>query len=216
MVVYVSDFELDVVGGRPERSARPKTSPSSTSAPPSAAAAHPQQTSRSRAAPHAQPSTPATDSQGEDTPAERANALVNAMSESLVEALTNEGYTVRRLHAGDGLPVKGLRIRGVFGEADEQNRVRRLLVGGSSKAPRMLLYVGVNNLAKPEQPIYELANPTSNDRRYGPVITVTSYAPVARFELDKNPAAEDLKKITSEIAAGLTALLDANPTAVAQ
>jgi Domain of unknown function (DUF4410) len=216
MVVYVSDFELDVVGGKPERRAMPKTSPSSTSAPPSAAAAHPQQTSRSRAAPKAQPSTSATDSQGEDTPAERANALVNVTSESLVEALEKAGYTVRRLHAGDGRPQKGLWIRGVFGEADEQNRVRRLLVGGGSKTPRMLLYVGVNNLAKPEQPVYELANPPSNESGYGPVITVTSYAPVARFELDKHPTGEELKKIASEIAAGLTALLDANPTAVAQ
>ena len=77
----------------------------------------------------------------------------------------------------------------------------------------MLLYVGVSNLARPEQPLYELANPPSNDGRHGPVITVTSYAPVARFEMDRDPADEDLKRIASQIAAALTALLNANPMA---
>jgi hypothetical protein len=138
------------------------------------------------------------------------------MSESLVKALEKAGYTVRRLRPGDARPATGLRIRGVFAEADERNRVRRLLVGSDSIAPKMLLYVGVTNLARPEQPLYELANPPSNDGRHGPVITVTSYSPAARFEMGKNPTEDDLKKIASEIAADLNALLNANPLTVGQ
>jgi len=76
--------------------------------------------------------------------------------------------------------------------------------------------VGVNNLAQPEQPLYELANPASNDGRHGPVITVTSYAPAARFELARSPSDEEFQKISKQIAAALTALLNANPLARVQ
>jgi hypothetical protein len=58
--------------------------------------------------------------------------------------------------------------------------------------------------------------PPNNDARHGPVITVTSFSPVARFEMDKNPSDDDLKKITADIVMGLSALLRANPTAVSQ
>jgi hypothetical protein len=75
----------------------------------------------------------------------------------------------------------------------------------------MILYVGVNNLAKDEQPLYEIASPPSPDARYGPVITVTSYAPAARFELAKEPTDDELKKIANQIAADLDSLLTANP-----
>lgn len=80
----------------------------------------------------------------------------------------------------------------------------------------MLLYVGVDDLARPEQPLYELAKPPSNDGKHGPVITVTSYSPVARFEMDKNPSDEDIKKVATDIVAELNALLHANPTLVSQ
>jgi hypothetical protein len=80
----------------------------------------------------------------------------------------------------------------------------------------MLLYVGVDDLARPEQPLYELAKPPNNDARHGPVITVTSFSPVARFEMDKNPSDDDLKKITGDIVTALSALLRANPAVVSQ
>jgi len=80
----------------------------------------------------------------------------------------------------------------------------------------MLLYVGVDNLARPEQPLYELANPASSDARRGPVITVTSFSPVARFEMDKNPADDDIQKITTALVADLNALLNANEMGASQ
>ncbi len=138
------------------------------------------------------------------------------MSEGLVKALEKAGYTVHRQRAGEAPPQTGLRIRGVFAEPDEQNRIRRLVVGGGSTSPRMLLYVGVDNLARPEQPLYELANPASSDGRRGPVITVTSFSPVARFEMDKNPADDDIQKITTALVADLNALLNANEMGASQ
>jgi hypothetical protein len=214
--VYVSDFDLDVVPAKPPRSRQARTSPASS------AGRRPGSPSTTpKAAPSAPSSRssrpdPNSDSQEEETPADRANALVRIMSENLASALNEAGYTVRRLPAGTPLPKTGFRIRGVFAEADEENRARRLLVGGEPVSPNILLFVGVNNLSQPEQPLYELAYPPIPDSRHGPVITVTSYAPAARFELSRDPADDEFKKIATQIAADLTALLNANPLLTAQ
>lgn len=136
---------------------------------------------------------------------------MTAMSENLIRALNQAGYHAHRFPDGAQPPKAGLRIRGVFAEADERNRARRLLVGGETVSPNILLFVGVNNLAQPEQPLYELANPPVNDSRHGPIITVTSYAPAARFELSRDPTEDEFKKIAAQVAADLTALLNANP-----
>jgi hypothetical protein len=109
-----------------------------------------------------------------------------------------------------------MRIRGVFAEADEQNRARRLLVGGEPVGGNLILYVGVNNLKNPEQRLYELADPPANDPRHGPVITVTSYAPAARYELSRDPSGGELQKISRQIAADLSALVNANRLTLAQ
>ena len=146
----------------------------------------------------------------EETPADQATALVNAVSENLIRALKQAGYDARRLAAGASLPPQGVRIRGVFAEADEQNRARRLLVGGEPVSANMILYVGVNNLSRPEQPLYELVDPPAPDPRYGPVITVTSYAPAERFEVSRDPSDEELEKVATQVAADFTALVNAN------
>ena len=144
------------------------------------------------------------------TPADQANALINVVSESLIRALQEVGYRAQRLPASSAIPKVGLRLRGVFAEADERNRARRLLIGGDPVTGNMLLFVGVNDLSRPEQPLYQLADPPYPDPRHGPVITVTSYAPAIRFELSREPSDEELNKISRQVAAGLTALLDSN------
>jgi hypothetical protein len=219
-VVYVSDFELDILRTRLTRiSPFPRnsfgtTSGSRSNVPPAAQPAtgpgNPSPASPDKPAP---PAAKVQQEQKEDPATLEANSLVNGMAEKLVSSLEEAGYTVRRLRGGGALPKVGLRIRGVFAEPDERNRIRRLLVGSDSSSPNILLYVGVNNLAQPEQPLYELAHPPSNDGKHGPVITVTSYSPAARFELARNPSDEEFKKIATQIAAALTALLNANPLA---
>jgi hypothetical protein len=222
-IVYVSDFELDVVRRRAEknssRGAAVETAPEEASgATPAAASAssNATPTSSSSKTSRSPASAKPADSQTDDTTSERANALVTAMSENLLRTLGRAGYTVHRFRPGEALPQAGLRIRGVFAEPDEGNRIRRLLVGSDSTTPKMLLYVGVDDLARPEQPLYELAKPPINDGKHGPVITVTSYSPVARFEMDKNPSDEDIKKVVMDIVADLSALLHANRTLVSQ
>jgi hypothetical protein len=218
-VVYVSDFELGILHARPGRTLPSRNSSGTTSGPrakvPSAAPSTPLPGNPPSSSPDkpAPPAAAVRPEPKEDPATQEANELVTAMAENVVSALEKAGYTVRRLRASEALPKVGLRIRGVFAEPDEQNRIRRLLVGNDSNSPNILLYVGVNNLTQPEQPLYELANPPSNDGKHGPVITVTSYSPAVRFELARNPSDEELKKIAAQIAADLTVLVNANPLA---
>jgi hypothetical protein len=142
--------------------------------------------------------------------------LVKAVSENLIRALTKAGFDARRLSSGAPLPPQGVRIRGVFAEADEMNRARRLLVGGQPVGPNIILYVGVNNLKSPEQPLYALADPPAPDPRHGPVITVTSYAPSERFEISRDPSGEELERVAARVAADLSALVSANRLSLAQ
>lgn len=233
-VVYVSDFELDIYHSRfilrptPQPSAGASasagaaktaggpagqsSSASSSNGPnpaPNNSSAGPAQNPVSSASGQTQSSSSRLDP--DENVRSRANELINVTAENVVSALQSKGYEARRLRRDQPRPEKGLLIRGVFAESDDQNRARRLLFGGPSTSSKMILYVGVNNLKNPEQPLYELANPPAPDSRYGPVITVTSYSPAVRFELAKKPSDDEIKEIAKQIAADLSGLLSANP-----
>lgn len=223
-VVYVSDFDLDVV----QRKAAPKA-PAARPSPRSKAGSTSSSTSRAvSGVPRTGPSpatestapqsteADASDASKEETPAEQANTLVKAVSENIIRALTQAGFDARHVSANEPLPKSGVRVRGVFAEADEMNRARRLLVGGEPTGPNIILYVGVNNLKNPDQPLYVLADPPANDPRHGPVITVTSYAPAARYELSRDASGEELQKVSEQIAADLGALVTANRLSLAR
>lgn len=217
-VVYVSDFDLDVVQRKP--SPKPRTTRTSPRPKPASVSRTPSGVPRTGPSPASEAttsqSTESADASNEETPADQANTLVKAVSENIIRALTQAGFDARHVSANEPLPKSGVRIRGVFAEADEMNRARRLLVGGEPVGPNIILYVGVNNLKSPEQPLYLLADPPANDPRHGPVITVTSYAPAARYELPREASGEELEKISRMIAADLSALVTANRLTLAQ
>lgn len=215
-VIYVSDFDLDVVQPKPTRKPPAKhTSPTSASRSPSGVPrTGPSATSEPTSSQNAD--VDASDVSKEDTPADQANTLVKAVSENIIRALTQAGFDARRLDANAPLPPAGVRVRGVFAEADEQNRARRLLVGGEPVGANIILYVGVNNLKSPDQPLYVLADPPAKDPRHGPVITVTSYAPAARYELSRDASGEELQKVSKQFAADLSTLVSANRLTLGQ
>lgn len=223
-VVYVSDFDLDIVQRKPA----PK-SPAARPSPRSKSAGTSTSTSRAVSGVPRNGPSPATESTAlrstqadasdaskEETPADQANTLVKAVSENIIRALTQAGFDARHVSANETLPKSGVRIRGVFAEADEMNRARRLLVGGEPVGPNLILYVGVNNLKNPEQPLYLLADPPAKDPRHGPVITVTSYSPAGRYELSRDPSGEELEKVSKKIATDLSTLVKANRLSLAQ
>ena len=216
LTVYVSDFDLDVVHRKPSPKPEPRSSRPSRTRGSSRSSSGVPRPPAATSGPSESQSSDLSEVSAEETPADQANALVKAVSDHLIRALTEAGYDARRVSAGVALPQQGVRLRGVFAEADEQNRARRLLVGGEPLGPNIIVYVGVNNLKAPEQPLYELASPPAPDPGHGPVITVTSYAPAERFELSRDPSGDELKKMAAKIAADLTALVAANPLSLAR
>jgi hypothetical protein len=153
-------------------------------------------------------------SEDADAPSIQALRLMDFFAVTLVETLNKNGHNARRAR-GQKLS-KGALLRGVFAEPDEKNRVRRALLGGTSLNPRFLLYVGIFNLARPDQPLYHLAQEQPGGAQFGPVITLNNYIPLAKYELDKNPSDEDVRKICAQIAVSLTTLLSTNPSAFSQ
>src|SRR5262249_13206263 len=120
----------------------------------------------------------------EDMAAEQAGRLVDFMAITLIADLKHAGYSVHRLRPEDSRPTAGIRISGIFAEPDQQNRLRRAVMGTFSPNGKMSLFVGIANLARPEQAIYAAAEPGGANRA-GAVISVSSYAPVARFDIAK-------------------------------
>lgn len=189
-IVYVSDFELDAVN------ADGKLEKSVPAIPPSTA--------------------PQLDPKREQGPVEQAGRLVDFMSTTLIKELEKAGYTAHRLRPGETRPTDGIRISGIFGEPDEQNRLRRAVIGTITGDGKMSLFVGIGNLARPDQALYEGADPTSSENKAGTAITVSAYAPVAKFEIEKNTTEKAVKDTAEGIVADLTALLTANVVALTQ
>jgi hypothetical protein len=190
--VYVSDLELDAVPAK---------------APPQAPPAAP---GVSAPAPQAGAKKP------EDDPRKQASHIVELMSASLVAALQQAGYSAVRLHAGDGRPEKGVGIRGLFAEVDKENHWRRAVIRTASDSGKMQVIVSVVNLAKPEQAFYEIASLPGNENKPGAVITLSPYVPLTKYELAKDADEAAFQTTASRIVNDLTALVNANPEAIAQ
>jgi hypothetical protein len=189
-IVYVSDFELDAV------EANGRLAKSVPAVPPSAAAQ--------------------LDPKREQGPVEQAGRLVDFMSATLVKELEKAGYSARRLRPGETRPTDGIRISGIFGEPDGRNQLRRAIVGTISGDGKMALFVGISNLARPDQAFYAAAEPSGTDNKAGAVITVSSYAPVAKFDIEKNTTEKAVRDTATGIVADLNALLSANIVALTQ
>jgi hypothetical protein len=187
--IFVSDFELQAVPSRPSAPSTPNTPKK----------------------PNTQPSSLYQDT---DSPSEQARLVVDTFSKTLVQSLQNSKFTATR--QSGSRPTGGVLIRGVFAEPDAMNRVRRGLLGSNSPGGKFLLYVGIFNLSRPDAPLYELAAVQEPDSRYGPVITLNNYIPLAKFDVTKNPSEQDIRKICAQVVDNLAALLANNPAAFSQ
>ena len=188
--VAVSDFELYSVSPQPKPPARPPA-----------------------AAEKEKPKVPLV-YEGTDLPSAQARREIDFFATTLVQTLEKKGFHAKRAPGNN--PPAGALIRGVFAEPDALNRIRRALLGGGSPSARFFLYVGVFNLARQAQPLYQPAAEQPDGSDYGPVITLNNYIPLVKYELDKNPTQEDVQKICNQIAASLATLLESNPNAFAK
>ena len=187
-VVYVSDFDLDVAHPKEEKSPAPANPPAGQ----------------------------ASGQKKKETAFQQALRLNDSLGASLVKALEDAGYTAHRLRGWQPRPETGVRIQGVFAQVDEEGRLRRARIGSESAPAILQLFVSVSNLARPDQKLYEIAGARGGDEQFGPVITVSAYAPVAKFEMEKDPNEQALKELSAKMVTDLTALLKANPIAISQ
>ncbi len=194
--VYVSTFDIN---------AAPDKEPASVPPPPT-----PQ-----RAKGSAQPSK---DSQ-RVTPEAESNSkqvvrLQALFGDALLQTLRKSGF-IAAAQPGTQ-PEKGVLLRGVFAEVDSQNHNCLAILGGTGPAPKYLLYVGAYNLARPDQPLYRVMSMETCDTHFGPLISLNNYIPMEKYEVNKSPSEDEVRKICGQIVANLTALLGANPAAFSQ
>jgi hypothetical protein len=150
----------------------------------------------------------------ENAAAEQAKMLVEFMSTTLVKELEKAGYTARRMRPNQARPEEGIQIKGVFAEPDAQNHLRRAVFGQARSVGSMALFVGIGNLAKPDQALYAVVDPRATgetaDGRSGALINVSAYAPVAKFEMPKAVTEKAVADTAAAIVADLKLLLGSN------
>lgn len=197
--VYVNDFELAV------RASSSLPSPGTVSTP-AGTAKRPEST-----APDGQPSSPPIVLET-DPPHVQARKIQDFFANTLTETLQKSGFTAKR---EAGHPDSGVMLRGVFAEVDPLSRVRKAVLGSASTSLKLTLYVGTFNLARPDQPLYQMASAQDHDQRFGPIITLNNYVPMDKYELSKNPTEEDIRRICGQIANKLEQLIKQNQAAFA-
>jgi hypothetical protein len=138
----------------------------------------------------------------------RSRQLQDYFAEAIAETLRKQGYSCSPNQA---VPRNGVLLQGVFAEPDQKNRIRRALLGSGSRGAKFTLYVGAFEQKSKSQPLYVEAPVQEPDPNYGPVITLNAYIPMAKYEIKKDPAEEDVRKICAQIAADVTALLQRIP-----
>ena len=149
-----------------------------------------------------------------DTPTVQAHRMMDFFRLTLMQTLQKNGFSGSQQDGA--LPESGVLLRGVFTEIDPMNRVRKAVLGAGSTSPKLVLYVGTFNQARPDQPMYQPAGEQAPDVRFGPVITLNNYVPMAKYELDKNPTEDEVRKICAQIVEGLKQLLKTNSEAFSQ
>jgi Domain of unknown function (DUF4410) len=161
------------------------------------------------------PATP-TPPKPEDDPRKHASRLVELMSTKVVDALQKAGYTATRMRSSDSRPDKGVAIRGLFAEVDNENHWRRAVIHTATDSGKMQALVAVSNLAKPDQALYEIAHLPGNTPGPGAVITLSPYVPLTKFDLSKDANEDAFQRIAPRVVNDLTDLLKRNPAAISQ
>ena len=138
MIIYVSDFELDSENFQPDQS-------------PGAQRPHilngPLRQSKD--------------------PASEARKLVNLMATDIVQDLTKAGYKAQRLTSTDLRPAEGVWVHGVFTEISEGNRMQRAVIGFGAGQAKMDLFVTMNDLSRPDKPLYTSAESGESGKKPG-------------------------------------------------
>ena len=138
-----------------------------------------------------------------DNPAQRARQIVEAMAESLVQALRAKSVEAQRLRDTAGnLPAEGWLVQGYFTEVDEGNRLKRAGIGFGKGATSMDLQITISDLAgsDPRAAFAVFGTAKDPNRIPGALVTMNPYVAAAKFVLQKNATERDIKKTAEQIA----------------
>ncbi|HTQ97797.1 MAG TPA: DUF4410 domain-containing protein [Candidatus Acidoferrum sp.] len=135
----------------------------------------------------------------EQDPAVQAKKTVDEMATNIVNDLKKAGYKAERIGTTDAKPSTGVWVHGVFTELDEGNRIHRAVIGFGAGEAKMDLYVTMNDLSHPEQPLYSTAESGDSGKKPGAAITMNPYVAAAKFVMEKNAPEKTVKKTASEI-----------------
>ena len=132
-------------------------------------------------------------------PGSQAKKLVDTMSNSIVSDLQKAGYKAQRLAVGDTKPSVGAWVHGVFTQADEGNRLHRAVIGFGSGEAKMQLFVTLTALSNPQEPLYETSEEGGSRNKVGAAITMNPYVAAAKFVMEKNAPEKAVKSAASDI-----------------
>jgi len=149
--------------------------------------------------------------QDAETSSKQAERLKAFFGDAPVQALRKNGFNAAPV--GSTHPEKGVLLKGVFAEMDSQNHNCLAILGGTTPAPRFVLYVGAYNLARPDQPLYRVMSMENCDAHYGPLISLNNYIPMEKYEVSKSPTEDEVRKVCGQVVANVMALLSANSAA---
>jgi Domain of unknown function (DUF4410) len=140
-------------------------------------------------------------------PATQAQDLVNLMAKDIVQDLTKAGYKAHRLAATDVRPSEGVWVHGVFTELSEGNRLRRAVIGFGTGQAKMDLYVTMNDLSQPDQPLYTAGTSGESGKKPGAAITMNPYVAAAKFVMEKSAPEKTIRKTAGDISKDIIAHL---------
>jgi len=140
-------------------------------------------------------------------PATQVQNLVNLMATDIVQDLTKAGFKAQRLAATDVRPSEGVWVHGVFTELNEGNRRQRAVIGFGTGQAKMDLYVTMNDLSQPDQPLYTATASGESGKKPGAAITMNPYVAAAKFVMEKNAPEKTIKKTAGDISKDIIAHL---------
>lgn len=141
---------------------------------------------------------------------EKAQSLIPAMSEAIVQDLTRKGIAAERLPVNSPPPKQGWLVRGVFLRVDEGDRLKRALIGFGSGQTDIEVATATDDLSSgTPMPLYQAQADAASNKLPGAAVTLNPYAAAAKFVLagrDLDHGARDTaEKIADEVAARMKA-----------
>jgi hypothetical protein len=134
------------------------------------------------------------------TPEQQARALVDLMSQSLLDDLRKAGIPAQRLPPGAPLPSSGWLVRGAFLAVDAGGRLRQAVgLGAGSTQIEVVAAVDQPRAGAP-QPLYTIDTTTESGKFPGAVVTLNPDIALGRFVLTRRDLGRNVTEAADDIA----------------